>query len=128
MRAPRHDHHGWTRRGLLGMSGAALGAWWIPVDARAADGPPPPDFPPGIRLYRQAYQNWAGEITVDELWTCVPRTPTDVVTVVNWAHAHGYRIRPRGYRHTWSPLTVTPATTGADQIMLVDTTQYLTAL
>jgi FAD/FMN-containing dehydrogenase len=118
-----------TRRGLL-KSGAAVGAWWLPVGAvgpTVGADDAPPGFPSDIRLYRQVYQNWAGEIRVEQVWTCAPRTPDDVVTVVNWAHANGYRVRARGYRHTWAPLTVTAAA-GADRMMLVDTTQHLTAM
>jgi FAD/FMN-containing dehydrogenase len=118
-----------TRRGLL-KSGAAVGAWWLPIGAAgpvAGTDDPPPGFPPGIRLYRQVYQNWAGEIRVEQVWTCAPRTPDEVVAVVNWAHAQGYRVRARGYRHTWAPLTVT-ADAGADRMMLLDTTQHLTAM
>ncbi|MEU4745622.1 cholesterol oxidase substrate-binding domain-containing protein, partial [Actinosynnema sp. NPDC023658] len=89
---------------------------------------PPPSFPSGIDLYRQAYRNWAGEIRTDDLWTCAPRTPADVVVLANWAHAQGFTLRPRGFRHGWSPLTVTPGTTGADRVVLVDTTRYLKAM
>jgi FAD/FMN-containing dehydrogenase len=115
------------------MSAVALGAMWVPVGvvtpaSAAAAPPPPPDFPSEIELYRQVYQNWAGEIRVDDVWTCVPRTPTDVVTVANWAHAHGYTVRARGYRHTWSPLTVTTDPGAADRVVLVDTTQHLTSM
>jgi FAD/FMN-containing dehydrogenase len=74
-----------------------------------AAGPRPPNLPAGIELDQRMYQNWAGEIRVDSVWTCVPRTPADVVTVVNWAHAQSYTVRAGGYRHTWSPLTLTTA-------------------
>ncbi|HYN94218.1 MAG TPA: cholesterol oxidase substrate-binding domain-containing protein [Pilimelia sp.] len=121
-----------TRRGLLGASAAALGATWISIGtvspAHADAPPPPPDFPTGIALYREVFENWAGEIRVDDVWTCVPRTAADVVTVANWAHAAGYAVRARGYRHTWSPLTVAVGTTAADRVLLVDTTQHLTAM
>lgn len=132
MRERSGDGGGLTRRGLLGVSAAALGAAWIPagvIGPAAADSPaPPPGFPGGIDLYRQRYENWAGEIQVDAVWTCAPRTPADIVTVVNWAHAQGYRVRPRGYRHTWSPLTVTTTAGAADRTVLVDTTRHLTAM
>ncbi|MCA2219283.1 cholesterol oxidase substrate-binding domain-containing protein [Jidongwangia harbinensis] len=120
-----------TRRLFLGTSAAALGAGWVPAGpatpAQAA-GPPPPDFPPGIEVYQETYVNWAGEIRVDDVWTCAPRTPADVVTLANWAHAQEYALRARGYRHTWSPLTVTAAAGSADRMLLVDTTRHLTAM
>jgi len=85
----------------------------------------PPDFPAGIALYQQTYQNWAQQITVDGLWTCAPKSADEVVAIANWAATHGYRIRARGMMHGWSPLTVTPATTNADRIVLLDTTEHL---
>jgi FAD/FMN-containing dehydrogenase len=123
---------GVSRRDFLGGSAAAVGGLWLGVGVvgpgGAVDGPPPPpQFPPGIELYRRVYENWAGEIRVDDVWTCAPRTPSDVVAVANWAHAHGWRVRPQGYRHTWAPLTVTPAE-GAPAMVLVDTTRHLTSM
>ncbi|MCE6998680.1 FAD-binding protein [Saccharothrix sp. S26] len=114
-----------SRRGFLGA------AAWLPVGALlpgqvSAD--PPPAFPSGIELYRQAYRNWAGEIRTDDLWTCAPRTPADVVLLANWAHGQGFTLRPKGFRHGWAPLTVTAGTTDADRVVLVDTTRHLTAM
>jgi FAD/FMN-containing dehydrogenase len=116
-----------SRRSFLGASALA----WLPVGALSAGevaADPPPAFPPGVDLYRQAYRNWAGEIRTDDLWTCAPRTPADVVLLANWAHGQGFTLRPRGFRHGWSPLTVTADTTGADRVVLVDTTRYLKAV
>ena len=87
-----------------------------------------PDFPSDIPVYREPYRNWAGEIQTNGLWTCVPGSPADVVTVTNWAYAHGFSVRPRGYRHTWSPLTVPDGASGADRVILVDTTRKLTSM
>jgi FAD/FMN-containing dehydrogenase len=115
-----------TRRDLLRTSAAAAGVAWLPAGVLRDD--PPPGFPAGIDVHREVYENWAGEIRVAGLWTCVPRTAADVVTVVNWAHAHGWKVRPRGYRHGWAPLTVTGATDLADRVLLVDTTRHLTAM
>jgi FAD/FMN-containing dehydrogenase len=122
-----------TRRGMLRATAAALGASWIPIGivsrAHAAGGAStPPDFPANIELYRKVYENWAGEIRVDDVWTCVPRSPAQVVAVVNWAHAHAWVVRPRGFKHGWAPLTVTTQGTGVDTMMLVDTTRHLTAM
>ncbi|KOX20475.1 FAD-linked oxidase [Saccharothrix sp. NRRL B-16348] len=116
-----------SRRRFLGASAVA----WLPIGALLPGevaGDPPPAFPAGVDLYRQAYQNWAGEIRTDDLWTCSPRTPADVVLLANWAHSQGFTLRPRGFRHGWSPLTVTADTTGADRVVLVDTTRHLTAM
>ncbi|MFI9011520.1 cholesterol oxidase substrate-binding domain-containing protein [Actinosynnema sp. NPDC053489] len=113
------------RRGFLAA------AAWLPVGVLLpgqVSAEPPPAFPPTVDLYRQSYRNWAGEIRTDDLWTCAPRTPADVVLLANWAHAQGFTLRPRGFRHGWAPLTVTPGTTDADRVVLVDTTRHLTAM
>ncbi|WP_329110648.1 FAD-binding protein [Micromonospora sp. NBC_01699] len=113
-----------TRRGFLEASAVtALGPLWTTTTDRST----PPGFPTDIAVYREAYRNWAGEIRATGMWTCVPRTAADVVTVVNWAYEHGFTVRPRGYRHTWSPLTV-PDGADAERVILVDTTRELTAM
>jgi FAD/FMN-containing dehydrogenase len=105
---------GLTRRGLL----AGLG---LTVVGRVDDAPV---LPGGLRAYRQAYRNWSGELVVDGVWTCAPGTAADVVALANWARGNGYTLRAQGYRHGWSPLTLT----SADRVLLVDTTQHLTGM
>ena len=123
-----------SRRRFLAQTGAiAANAVWLPVfkltpGSAGATCPAPPNFPASIDLYQQGYENWANEIRVDDLWTCAPRTPDDVVTIANWAFSNGYGMRPRGYMHNWSPLTVTPGTTCQTKVVLVDMTRHLTAL
>lgn len=128
---------GLQRRQFLGGAAkvAAVGAvsGWLPVfrlgpnDARASCAAPS-GFPSGISLYQQAYENWSREIHVDDVWTCVPQTPADVVTVVNWAKANGYKARPRGMMHNWSPLTIPPGAACPGNVILIDTTQHLTGV
>jgi FAD/FMN-containing dehydrogenase len=121
-----------TRRAFLGAAGAVTvtGLMWTPafrVSPAAADSASAPTgFPAGVEVYQQAYSNWADEIVVDAVWTCAPHTDTDVVAIVNWAYANGWRVRPAGMRHGWAPLTVPPGT--PTNIVLVDMTQYLTAV
>lgn len=123
-----------SRRRFLAQSGAiAVNAVWLPVfklrpGSVYATCPAPPNFPPSIELYQQVYENWSNEIMAEDLWTCAPRAPADVVTVANWAYASGYKMRPRGYTHNWSPLTVTPGTTCQAKVVLVDMTRHLTAM
>ena len=62
------------------------------------------------------------------MWTCVPGSPVDVVTVTNWAYTHGFSVRPRGYPAPWAPLTVPDGASGADRVILVDTTRKLTSM
>ena len=92
----------------------------------AATSSAPPNFPPSIPLYQQAYQNWAGMIVIDNVWTCAPASPSDVVTLANWAQANGYRLRAKGMSHNWSPIVLPAGSTGAGYVLL-DTTQHLTS-
>jgi FAD/FMN-containing dehydrogenase len=124
-----------SRRGFIAGvagAGAATALGWSPAYAVAAGStaatlPTPPNFPAGIPLYQQAYQNWAKEILVDGVWTCAPATPDDVVTVANWARTNGYRVRARGAMHNWSPLTIVRGS-DVSRVLLVDTTRNLTAI
>lgn len=112
--------------GALGLplAGAVAGA----APAAAAVPGPPPELPAGLKPYRSPYINWAGEITHSGLWTCAPRTGQDLADLANWAHAHGWRLRPRGKAHTWSPLTITPSTGTDAHVLLLDTTEHLTRM
>jgi FAD/FMN-containing dehydrogenase len=87
-----------------------------------------PELPPGITPYRAAFKNWSGEIVVDSLWTCSVASPEEVVLLANWARMNGYRLRPRGYAHNWSPLAIPSGTGRDDRILLVDTTASLTTV
>jgi FAD/FMN-containing dehydrogenase len=114
------------------MLGAAV---WLPAfrvspAAAMASGacPPPPNFPAGIDVFLQAYRNWSGEISIDAIWTATATTPQDVVTLANWAHTNGWRIRARGMKHNWSPIGVDPDATCDTPMLLVDTTAHLTAV
>ncbi|CCQ17468.1 putative oxidoreductase [Rhodococcus sp. AW25M09] len=84
----------------------------------------PLNFPPGIPLYQQRYQNWSKEIMLDAIWTCSPSTPEDVVRLANWASENDYRIRPRGAMHGWTPLTIENGE-NIDRTVLVDTMVHL---
>lgn len=119
------------RREFICAATAALTAWLPafrvnPASAQATCAPPP-DFPSNIPLYQQAYQNWSREIRISSLWTCAPRNAAEVLQIVEWARHHNYKVRPRGMMHNWSPLTIGQAATCSSNVVLVDTTQYLTA-
>lgn len=120
------------RRAVIGgLAGAAAltALQWTPafrVESADAAVPAPPGLPAGISAYLQAYRNWSGEIRVDEVWTCAPTTPAQVVALANWARAQGWKLRAKGYSHNWSPLMIQPGT--PTSILLVDTTQHLAAV
>ncbi|MGD9430829.1 cholesterol oxidase substrate-binding domain-containing protein [Arthrobacter russicus] len=120
---------GLNRRGFLGATAAAAGGFvFLGYEAPANAAAGPAAFPKTIPLYREVYKNWDEAIVSDALWTCAPTSSADVVRVVNWAHSQGYRVRARGYRHSWSPLTVAGKTPGSDKVILVDTTKSLTGM
>ncbi|GHE69159.1 hypothetical protein GCM10014715_23720 [Streptomyces spiralis] len=130
---PSNQGGGLSRRRLLASSAAAGGAVWLlrglvrPGSAYAASAPPP-GFPAGIDVYQRTYENWAGEIRTDQLWTCAPRSPQEVLDVVNWAYGAGWTVRAQGQRHGWAPLTVADGTPAAARVVLLDTTAHLTAM
>jgi FAD/FMN-containing dehydrogenase len=127
-----------SRRAFLAGAGAGVGAaainalswvpaFRVPAASAQATSAPPPDFPPNIPVYQQAYRNWSGMIAIDDVWTCAPASPGDVVTLANWAHANGYRLRAKGMSHNWSPILLPPGSTGSGYVLL-DTTQHLTTI
>ena len=134
MDTPRTTHDP-SRRTFLRTSAMLGAAVWLPAfrvspAAAMASGacPPPPNFPAGIDVFPQAYRNWSGEISIDAIWTAPATTPQDVVTLANWAHTNGWRIRARGMKHNWSPIGVDPDATCDTPMLLVDTTAHLTAV
>jgi FAD/FMN-containing dehydrogenase len=126
---------GLSRRQFLaasaGLAALTVGEWTpaFRLPAASADSTlaPPPNFPPSIPLYQQAFQNWSGEIVIEDAWTCAPRSASDVVTIANWAYPVGYQVRARGMGHNWSPLVAPPGSSGA-HLVLADTSRYLTAV
>lgn len=121
------------RRFVAGGAVLAASTVWRPLftlqgAAAEAACAPLPDFPIGIPLYLQGFENWARDIVVDQLWTSAPRTAGEVAAIATWAKAHGYRVRPRGMMHNWSPLTVTSAENCGTKVVMVDTTRSLTGV
>ena len=124
-------HHP-SRRAFLATAAATGALAWVPVfratpASAQATAAPPPDFPSSIAVYQQAYQNWGQLILIEDVWTCAPASAADVVTLANWAHANGYRLRAKGMSHNWSPIVLPAGSTGAGYV-LVDTTQHLTSV
>jgi FAD/FMN-containing dehydrogenase len=121
-----------SRRAFLGAAGATAALTtlqWTPafrVSAAEAATAAPPSFPTGLTPYQQAWTNWSGEIVVGSVWIVSPNTPQDVVTLANWAHAQGWKIRAKGKGHGWSPLLEPNGASG--NILMVDTTENLTAV
>lgn len=132
---PRHSlagRAGIRRREVLAalLAGGTLASWKLPLDARMRTGISPRDgesaFPEGIEVYEELYENWTRELSVPGMRTFAPQSPQDVVNASNWAAQNGARLRARGMRHNWSPLTVSAQTTTQTSMLIADTTQHLT--
>lgn len=115
------------RRRFLTISGVAAAGWTRlkPVAAASSAGGIPPGFPSGVQIGRERFENWSGEIVVDDLWTARPQTVEDLVRIVNWAADAGWRVRPRGQSHNWSPIVVSSRRDGWKAV-LVDMTAGFT--
>src|SRR5690242_10427051 len=126
---------GLSRRRFVG-AGAALAAGAVGWDALsgvsswadAAAAGAPRGFPGGVAVSRRRFVNWAQQIEVAGVWTCAPRTPDEVVAVVNWAWRHRYRVRALGRAHGWSPLALAATPSTRPRVLLVDTTAHLTRM
>ena len=90
----------------------------------------PAGFPANIPVQPQPYANWSKTIVSSALWTCAPKSADEVVQICNWAKAQSpaWQVRAKGIAHGWSPLTIDEATPTMANVILVDTTQYLTKL
>ncbi|MDP1792564.1 MAG: cholesterol oxidase substrate-binding domain-containing protein [Acidimicrobiales bacterium] len=125
MSSSNSSEDGLSRRRFLAASAASAGLLWQPIRKLTPGDPEagtiPPGFPGGIALYRRMYENWALEIRVDDVWTAVATSADDIVNIVNWAAARGWRVRPSGAKHGWAPFTVMPDQPGSAKVVLVDT-------
>ncbi|RVW06608.1 cholesterol oxidase substrate-binding domain-containing protein [Rhodococcus spongiicola] len=136
---PRLSRRGFLAAGAGAVAAGAFAGAWTPAFAVPAGSlgslgslgsgstaplPTPPDFPEGIELFQQAYENWSKEIVLDATWVCSPKTPDDVVRLANWAHENGYKVRPRGAMHGWTPLTVVHDS-NVEKVILADTMSHL---
>lgn len=70
-------------------------------------------------LQRRTYENWSQMISVEGVLTATPTTDEEALGIVRWAAEHGYRVRPIGAFHTWSPLAFDDAT----NIIAIDQSQ-----
>ncbi|NET24270.1 cholesterol oxidase substrate-binding domain-containing protein [Okeania sp. SIO1I7] len=87
-----------------------------------------PGFPSHIPINRVPYKNWSGSIDIPLVWTCAPRTADDVVEICNWAKNNGYKVRPRGIMHNWSPLSISAEPTPTSNVLFIDTTKALNTM
>lgn len=115
------------KRRVLRRLGALFGSSAPVSTTRSIEEKTPARWPRGIEVRRAAYENWSGEIKLASIWMCSPRSAEQVVTLANWAHANGYKLRPSGRMLTWTPLTVDPRR-DIEKTVLLDTTRHMTSV
>lgn len=93
-------------------------AWFFPIQQRL------PNFPSEIGLFKQLYENWSGESRYENAWTATPENQEQVLKIINWAFENGYKVRPKGMSHNWSPLMLDDRDL-VTKIILVDMPSYL---
>jgi FAD/FMN-containing dehydrogenase len=57
-----------------------------------------------LALEPRDYENWSRMIRVTGVPTATPQSDEEALALVRWAAQEGYRVRPMGAFHTWSPL------------------------
>lgn len=108
---------GWTPAGRVTAAAAVPGAVPLPPDVPSSGGAP----------YLQVFRNWAGDVVTERLWTIDCGGEAHVVQLANWAHANGFTLRPRGFMHNWSPLTVANGAS-EERVLLVNTRRGITGI
>ncbi|AHH97180.1 cholesterol oxidase substrate-binding domain-containing protein [Kutzneria albida] len=117
-----------SRRSVMKATAAAAvvsATAWQPVASAATTLQAPPGFPQSLEIRQRAFRNWSGQVSVDQAWTCSPRTAEEVVRLANWAHATGWTLRPRGQAHGWSPFVLAPGHSAST--ILLDLREHFTA-
>lgn len=110
------------------LAAAGVVATWIPTKKAQAWFFLPQDrianFPSEITVYKQLYENWSGESRFENAWTAVPKTQEQVLKIINWAVENGYKVRPKGMSHNWSPLMLDDHDK-VTKVVLVDMPSYI---
>lgn len=108
------------RRAFLAAAAAGSAGAFVGFERVAQAATVLPGFPAGVTIARERYQNWDETISTAPLWTVEPADRNQLLATVNWAAANGYRVRAKGFQHTWAPWTVTPKETSDTSVVLVD--------
>lgn len=91
-----------------GLAAVGAVATWVPTQKAEAWFFLPKEriqnFPSDISVYKQLYENWSGESRYEDAWTAEPKNQEQVLRIINWAVENGYKVRPKGMGHNWSPL------------------------
>ncbi|NHN90760.1 cholesterol oxidase substrate-binding domain-containing protein [Acetobacter sicerae] len=79
-------------------------------------------FPRNVHVQFGSYVNWSQEINIPLIKEFKPTSVDQLVSVINWAAKNGYRVRPRGSRHNWSPINVNPNDSVTGNVLVADMT------
>ncbi|ENX35232.1 hypothetical protein F889_00899 [Acinetobacter colistiniresistens] len=112
---------------MIGLASAGVVASWFPTTRVNASFFQPSERPPNfphVELYRQRYENWSGELFVEKVWTCSPKTIVEVLLAINWAYNNNYKVRAKGMSHNWSPIMLDPASDNT-RILLIDMVSHI---
>lgn len=107
---------------------AAVATPAVAAVAGPAAGATPYNLPWGVNASLQSYRNWAGTINTAPVWTTTVSSRRQLLDLVNWAGWHDWRIRPTGFRHTWSPVVVENGENRDTRVMVVNTRSALTGI
>lgn len=110
------------------LTGAATVAAGLSVGVRPAAAVTPTNLPAGIYPRLEAYTNWSLGIQSAPLWTTRASSRDQLVRLANWAAREGWKLRPTGYRHNWSPTTIAGTENRDSRVLLVDTRSALTGI
>lgn len=111
-----------------GLATVGVVATWVPTTQTEAFFFPSrdklPNFPSGIQVYKQKYENWSGESKYEDAWTAAPKTQEQVLEIINWAMLADYKVRAKGKSHNWSPLMLDDQDK-VTKIILIDMARYM---
>ncbi|WP_161569603.1 cholesterol oxidase substrate-binding domain-containing protein [Veronia nyctiphanis] len=66
------------------------------------------------------FQNWSQNITAKNMIAVKIYDEQSAEKSIEWAVENGYKVRPMGAMHNWSPLVITKGTTSDDKVLLID--------
>jgi len=82
----------------------------------------------GLEFSFQPYRNYASSIDIPKSFLIIyPRDSEQVTFIVNWAYISGKNVRVQGYRHTYSPLTVSEGD-DTSKVLIIDMTRHMNKL
>lgn len=75
-------------------------------------------------FYKIHYFNWSDGIDVYNVQAVKPANESDLVRIVDWCKANGYKVRAFGKMHTWCPITIPANLSSNDKTVLLDMSKF----